>query len=149
MQRVDGIAAGVEGFEDVTDAQGNGDRGAPIEAAERVKVAVEGQTGDDAEGEGVAERRAVAVKIGEDVQSLCQSQTLALAQFHDAMSNSVVHFRCRLATRAMPADDVIKQGTSGGLPTFVEPDAGKHGTEIGPPDTCGRPVFGGQRHDAT
>ena len=77
VERVDGVAAGVEGFEDMANAQRNADAGAPVEAAERIEVAVERQAGNDAQRDGVAERRAVAVEIGQDMQALGQVPAFA------------------------------------------------------------------------
>ena len=87
VQGVDGIAAGVEGFENVPNPERDGDAGAPVETAERVEVAVERQAGDDAAGEGIAEGRAVAMEIWEHVQAVSEGQAFGFAQLHDALAD--------------------------------------------------------------
>ena len=148
MQRVDGIAAGVECFEDVADAQGDGDAGAPVEAAERVEIAVQRQPRNHAQGKGVAERRAVAMEIGQYMQAVGQSQPLMFAQFHDAPGNIAMHLRGWLATGAVQADEMVEQGAGRGLSALIEPDAGQHSAKIGAPDAGRGAVFGGEGHDA-
>src|SRR5690606_24595017 len=114
----DGVAGGVERFDDMSDAQRDGDAGAPIKPTEAVKVAVQRQAGNDAQGIWVGEGGAVPVEIGKDVEAPGEGEAFGLTQFHDAGADGFVQFCGGLATGAVPFDDVVEEGARGGLPSL-------------------------------
>ena len=131
VQGVDVVAVFVQAFEDVAEAEGEGDAGAPVEAGEGVEGAVEGEAGDDAEGVGVCQRRAVAVEVGDDVQARGEVGG-RVAQLGDAGDDAGVGGGGRV--EAVQAQDVVEEGAGGGLAALVHPEAGERGAEVGAPD---------------
>ena len=69
VQGVDGDTVRREVLEDLPHPEGETDAGAPVEPAERVEGGVEVQARDHPEGSGSAQRRAVAVEVGQDVEA--------------------------------------------------------------------------------
>ncbi len=88
VQRADGEAL-VLRVSRMAHAERNADGGAPVEAAERIEIAVEREPGDDAECVRVREGRAVTVEVGQDMETWGEVG-LGGAQLVDTIDDALV-----------------------------------------------------------
>src|SRR5690606_511148 len=108
VQRIDGITTVVERFDNVADAEDNADTSPPIEPTQGVEIAVQRQAGDDPERHGIPKRRAIAMKIRQDVQAASESGTFDFPKVHNTLADVTVMIDARFAPRPMPANDMIQ-----------------------------------------
>ena len=142
---VDGDPVCLELVEDRAEAQGDGDAGAPVEPAEGVKGGVEGKAGDHAEGVGVGAGRAVAMKVGQDVEARGEVG-VGDAKLRDAGDDA--RMLGRSGREAVQAHQVVEERAGGGLAAFAEPEAGEDGVEVRTPDAGGGVSGAGELHQA-
>ena len=158
-QRVDPVALPIHFFKNMSRAIGDGLNRGQVVQCEIISRGGERKSGRRAFEGRIGSRRAIAVKVGLDVEvarecsgkfypvGFSKDVESLVEQFVDCAALFLGGALQRLGRRVR-IDHMIDQRAGGGLTSFGEPHPGHHRGEIWPPDPINKKRLGGNRHVA-